>query len=89
MSGDGIVLSVTIVVCLIYIYLVDREHRKTIQKIHEDYKEERTALLDRIMANNITEFKTARQDAQVKRSGSGNFLKDRMQAAVKNQYLDE
>jgi hypothetical protein len=76
----------------------DRIHRKEIEEIHENYDEkrqklldyfaeERRELLDRIMANNITEFKTARNEANVKRSENGNFIKDQMDRAVQ-KYVD-
>jgi hypothetical protein len=66
------------VAAILYLNRMVSEYREEITEIHEAYREERKELLDRIMANNITEFKTARQETDVKRSGSGNFLLDRM-----------
>lgn len=66
----------------------DREHREEIERVHESYKIERQALLDRIMANNIHEFKGATGQLEVKKSSSGNFLVDRMEKTLKNQYPD-
>lgn len=85
-------LSYAVIVSYVLTYVlmsrVEAAHKKEIEQIHLSYKEERAALLDRIMANNITEFKTARQDAQIIRSESGNFLKDRMTAAMKH-HIEE
>lgn len=65
-----------------------KRHRQHIDKIHEDIREERNALLDRIMANNIHEFKGATGQVEVKRSESGNFLVDRMERSIKKQYQE-
>ena len=69
---------------ILYMGRIVRDHQDEIFEIHESYKEERKELLDRIMANNIHEFKTARQETEIKRSASGNFLLDRMAARHPN-----
>lgn len=61
------------------IVLADR-HKRDTAKIHKEASEERQALLDRIMSNNIHEFKAASGQTFTKRSESGNFLIDRMTA---------
>ena len=73
-----------------YLFLLtEKRHRREVEGLHEAYKDERQQLLDRIMANNIQEFKTANGLANVKKSESGNFLLDRMNATAKKHYLDE
>jgi len=67
---------------------LERLHRAENNRLHEIYSEERKALLDRIMANNIHEFKAATQAAPVKKSESGNFIVDRMTKSIKNQFPD-
>lgn len=67
---------------------LERLHRAENDRLHEIYAEERKALLDRIMANNIHEYKAASGLANVKKSESGNFLVDRMAKSIKNQFQD-
>jgi hypothetical protein len=68
---------------------IEKEHKKEIDRIHESYREEREELLDRIMSNNVHEFKAVTQQADVKRSSSGNYLIDRMKTTVANKYTEE
>lgn len=65
-----------------------KRHRQNVDKIHEDFRDERRELLDRIMANNIHEFKSMTGQVEVKKSQSGNFLVDRMEKSIRNQYQD-
>lgn len=65
----------------------DKLHKKEVNHIHETYAVERQELLDRIMANNITEFKTSRQESDVRRSQTGNYLRDRMEKSAL-RYID-
>jgi hypothetical protein len=87
--ADWISILVTIAFVLnSYLYnLQEKRHKDEIERIHDSYKEERQELLDRIMANNITEYKTARSEANVTRSPNSNFLKDRMTKAAQD-YVD-
>jgi len=64
-------------------------HKKEIEHIHESYAEERKELLDRIMANNIHEYQAARGEYTVKKSETGNFLRDRFEKTAQkaaNQF---
>ena len=67
---------------------LDKQHLKEIERIHLSYKEERQELLDRIMANNIHEYKAHNGNLNVKKSETGNFLVDRMERSVKSRYPD-
>lgn len=49
------------------------------------HKKERNSLLDRIMANNIHEFKASQQEQNIKRSESGNYLLDSMKKTLKDR----
>jgi hypothetical protein len=64
----------------------ERKHKQEIERIHESYAEERKELLDRIMANNMQEFKTLTNAAPTKKSETGNFLKDRMTKEIMKQF---
>lgn len=79
------------IACCVTFYLIangmEKKHRKEIERIHESYASERKELLDRIMANNIQEFKSARAETEIKRSETGNFLKDRMEQQAR-AYVD-
>lgn len=66
----------------------ERLHKKEIDEVHRSYKEERAALLDRIMANNIHEYKSLSEKIPAKKSETGNFLVDRMNKTIKNQFSD-
>lgn len=63
--------------------------REEINEVLESARAEREELLDRIMANNIQEFKSASGQIPVKRSESGNYLVDRMQATLQKQYVKD
>jgi hypothetical protein len=63
----------------------ERLHKQEIERLHESYKEERQELLDRIMANNIHEFKSV-NGSPGKRSETGNYLKDRMATQIMKQF---
>lgn len=80
----------TVWVSWIAIYLLrvweERKHKQEIERIHESYAEERKELLDRIMANNMAEFKTMTGSIPTKRSETGNFLKDRMTKEIMKQF---
>lgn len=82
-----IVQSVVIVVLAFIILNLVQLHKRELTSIIEESREEREKLLDRIMANNITEYKTARNEANVNRSPNSNFLKDQMTKAAQN-YVD-
>jgi competence protein ComGC len=77
-----------IIISILYNLQINKLQKEN-ERIHQSYQEERQELLDRIMSNNIHEFKGATGKASVKRSESGNFLMDRMTASIKKQYLDE
>lgn len=79
-----IILSYTILGFL-FTWL-ERIHKSEIEGLHESYKEERQALLDRIMANNLHEFKSASGQYPAKRSETGNFLKDRMAKEIMKEF---
>jgi hypothetical protein len=64
------------------------QHKKEVKEIYQKAHDERKELLDRIMANNIHEYKAASGIAQVKKSESGNFLVDRMTKGIKSQFQD-
>lgn len=83
-----IYLLTALIVLIAYCMLLHQRHEKEIHELYEKAAEERKELLDRIMANNIHEFKAATQAAQVKKSSSGNFLVDRMEKTLKKQYQD-
>lgn len=82
----GVILSYAL--SYVLIYLKDKAHRLEIDKIHETYQAERQELLDRIMANNIHEFKSATGALTTKRSETGNFLKDRMTKEIAKQFSE-
>lgn len=88
MNSDWLAAAYTFVLVLgvVVDHLKEKRHRKEIDSIHESYKKEREELLDRIMANNIHEFKGATNKTPIKRSETGNFLKDRMEKTMKDFY---
>lgn len=73
------------------IILLTEKHKKDLQNVYREHAEEREALLDRIMSNNIHEFKATNGQSPVKRSPSGNYLMDRMKVAYTKDFdeLDE
>lgn len=85
-------LSYTVILSFVLTYVLiartEKEHKKEIDRIHESYREEREELLDRIMSNNVHEFKTATQQANIKKSPSGNYLVDQMKQTVAHKYTD-
>jgi thiosulfate reductase cytochrome b subunit len=87
MNNDWFVVLYAVTCVLTYVLhgLQEKRHRKEIDRIHESYKEERQELLDRIMANNIHEFKSV-NGAPTKRSETGNYLKDRMVKETMKQF---
>ena len=88
MSDGGVILyTATCFLVFILNAMQERRHRKETDRIHESYKAERQELLDRIMANNIHEFKSV-NGQPIKRSETGNFLKDRMTKEVMKQFTD-
>jgi hypothetical protein len=84
---DLFLISIPSVIYLAFIFRMHFEHKREIAVLYKETHEERNALLDRIMANNIHEYKAASGQSNVKRSESGNFLKDRMERSVK-QYIE-
>lgn len=70
------------------IVLSDR-HKRDIARIHKETAEERQILLDRIMSNNIHEYKGAAGEKPVIRSESGNFYRDKMLQVAKSRSLEE
>lgn len=66
----------------------DKLHKENLADVHKAYQEERKELLDRIMANNIHEFKAVNGQIPVKKSESGNFLVDRMERSLKKQFQE-
>lgn len=64
----------------------DRKNVKEIQRIHDEYRKERQELLDRIMSNNIAEFKSMSGAIPTKKSENGNFLVDRMERSIQRTY---
>lgn len=60
------------------IIVLSDKHKRDIEKVYQETHEERQKLLDRIMANNIQEYKAANGQLEVKRSATGNYLADRM-----------
>lgn len=83
LSFIGIVLTMYIL-----LYRLEKGYRKEIQEIREAYYEREKELLDRIMANNIHEFKSLTGQIPTKKSENGNFLVDRMERTIKKQYSD-
>jgi hypothetical protein len=84
----GYLVVISYMLSYYLIYLKDKVHRQEIEKIHETYQEERQELLDRIMANNIHEFKSVTGSSSIKRSETGNFLKDRMTQEVLKHFTE-
>lgn len=70
------------------IALSDR-HKRDLSKIYKEAQEERQVLLDRIMSNNIHEYKGAAGEKPVIRSESGNFYRDKMLQVAKSRSLEE
>ena len=79
---------VSYVLTFVLIRRTEQLHRIETDYLHEVYRLEREELLDRIMSNNVHEFKAATHQADVKKSTSGNFLVDRMKHSVAKQYTD-
>lgn len=76
-------------ILFVFIIMMNQKHNDDIREIHKEQAEERAKLLDRIMSNNIQEYKAATGQKDVKRSKSGNFLVDRMEKTLKNQFEEE
>lgn len=87
---DWLWLAVIVSYVLTFVLIRKTEivHKQEIDRIHETYRAEREELLDRIMSNNVHEFKAVTQQTDVKKSSSGNFLVDRMKHTVANKYTD-
>lgn len=81
----GYVILASYILTYILFYIQEKSHRKELDRVHESYQEERKELLDRIMANNIHEFKSV-NGSPVKRSETGNYLKDRMVKETMKQF---
>jgi hypothetical protein len=88
MSTWGVVVIVIAMATIVFLFcLGENLHRDELENVHKMYKAEREDLLNRIMANNIHEYQSAAGKLEVKRSETGNYLKDRMAQAAK-QYKD-
>lgn len=74
--------------CVSAIILLYERQRRQIREIYKDIAEEREELLDRIMANNIHEYKSASGQSPTIRSENNNYLVDRMKKTIKNQFSD-
>jgi uncharacterized hydantoinase/oxoprolinase family protein len=84
---DIILISVNILLIGTIVFMGER-HSDDLADLYEVHQEEREKLLDRIMANNIQEYKTANGLNDIKRSNSGNYLVDRMEKTIKNKFQD-
>lgn len=79
---DLFLISIPTVIYMAFMLWMHLENKKELQRVYKEWHEERQSLLDRIMANNIHEYKSV-TGSPVKRSPSGNFLKDRMVETAK------
>lgn len=99
-SWDVIFVACSYIVIYFMMQHEERKHRQEllrmndacneeIKLVREEARIEREELLDRIMSNNIQEYKVMTQQKENKRSESGNFLVDRMSASLRKQFIDE
>jgi hypothetical protein len=84
---DVLLIALNILLIGTIVFIGER-HKEDMYDIYMEHQSEREKLLDRIMSNNIHEYKAADGLKDVKRSESGNFLVDRMEKTIKNKYSD-
>lgn len=84
---DYLLLSVVILL-IAALMMEHRQHKQDMDELNAMFHEEREKLLDRIMANNIHEYKAASGVQNVQRSDTGNFLKDRMTETIRKQFTE-
>lgn len=73
---------------ILVLFIMAEKHNRDLKKAYEKAQEERKELLDRIMSNNIQEFKAVNGNADIKRSENGNYIVDRMQQSIRSKFTD-